>query len=98
MDVIKEKKNGKIILTYKVIGGIFDFRFFMNEQTPFMLLYRFTEYLGKSAVPPFWALGFHQSRWGYQNVSMLEDVLANYKKHGLPLDGIWSDIDYMLDF
>jgi hypothetical protein len=34
MDVIKEKKNNKVHLTYKVIGGVLDFRFFIGEQNP----------------------------------------------------------------
>jgi len=33
MDVIKSVKNGNHYLTFKVIGGIFDFRFFLNEQS-----------------------------------------------------------------
>lgn len=40
-------------------------------------------------------MGFHQSRWGYVNVSMLEDVLKKYKENDIPLDALWSDIDYM---
>lgn len=55
-------------------------------------------YLGRSAVPPFWSLGFHQSRWGYNNISMLEDVAKGYETNGIPLDTIWTDIDYMVNF
>jgi hypothetical protein len=32
MDVIKSTNQGKNFITYKVIGGIFDFRFFLGEQ------------------------------------------------------------------
>ena len=81
MDVIKSKEGEKHILTYKVIGGIFDFRFLMGEQSPEVTLDKFHLFMGRSAVPPFWSFGFHQCRWGYENVSMLEDVLANYKKN-----------------
>jgi len=54
--------------------------------------------LGISAVPPFWSLGFHQCRWGYHKVENLETVLTKYAENDLPLDTIWSDIDYMDHF
>lgn len=38
MDVIKESAHGRHYLTYKVIGGVFDFRFFVGEQDPAKLL------------------------------------------------------------
>ncbi len=34
MDVIKSRDDSKIYITYKVIGGIFDFRFFLGELNP----------------------------------------------------------------
>ena len=59
---------------------------------------KFHLYLGRSAIPPFWSLGAHQCRWGYKNVSYLNNVIESYKKNDIPLDTIWSDIDYMVDY
>ena len=98
MDVIKEQKNGIHHITYKIIGGIVDIRFLVGQKDPNSLLDKFSLFHGKSAVPPFWSLGFHQSRWGYHNVSVLEEVLDNFEKNEIPLDTIWSDIDYLLDY
>lgn len=33
-------------------------------------------------------------RWGYASVGVLAEVLANYSAAGLPLETLWSDIDY----
>jgi hypothetical protein len=38
MDVIIGTQNGTNTITYKVIGGIFDFRFFLNEQNPLLAI------------------------------------------------------------
>ena len=51
--------------------------------------------IGPSYIPPRWAFGFGQSRWGYQNEQDVREVAQNYKKAGIPLDAIYLDIDYM---
>jgi alpha-glucosidase (family GH31 glycosyl hydrolase) len=79
MDVIKEPVNGKTSLTFKVVGGVIDLRFFLGDiNDPVETLQRMTSYAGYSSLPPFWALGFHQCRWGYENSSQLLEVLATY--------------------
>ncbi len=98
MDVIIEEKNNNTFVKWKTIGGVLDFRFIMGEQSPQETLSKFNIYIGLSAIPPFWSLGFHQCRYGYQNSSVLKEVIAKYKKNDLPLDTIWTDIDYMLDY
>lgn len=55
----------------------------------------FRQLVGKSYVPPRWAFGFQQSRWGYQNAQDIEAVAAGYQASGIPLDAIYLDIDYM---
>ncbi|KAF8061064.1 alpha-glucosidase [Scenedesmus sp. PABB004] len=83
MDVILNPDS----VTYKVIGGLVDLYFFMGP-TPEAVI-------GRPVMAPYWALGLHQSKWGYQNVSVLEAVVANYSAAGLPLESLWVDIEYM---
>ena len=55
----------------------------------------FRQLIGRSYIPPKWAFGYGQSRWGYQNETDVREVAAKYKEAGIPLDAIYLDIDYM---
>jgi alpha-glucosidase len=48
--------------------------------------------------PPFWALGYQQSRWGYKSLADLEGLDKEFRSQGVPCDGLWLDIDYMDGF
>lgn len=42
-------------------------------------------------------MGFHQSREGYQTASQINKVIDAFESNGIPLDAVWSDVDYMED-
>ncbi len=50
---------------------------------------------GTTPLPPLWALGHHQSRWGYGSAEDLERVVDEFEENLIPNDGLWLDIDYM---
>lgn len=72
--------------------------YYIKEETIQKVVHTFRTMIGKSYIPPFWAFGFMQSRWGYASKKDLIDVYENHKKHNLPLDAIFLDIDYMDGF
>lgn len=55
----------------------------------------FRQLTGKSYLPPKWAFGYGQSRWGYQSESDIRTVAGCHREAGIPLDAIYMDIDYM---
>ncbi|MDD4842199.1 MAG: glycoside hydrolase family 31 protein [Sphaerochaetaceae bacterium] len=54
-----------------------------------------TQTLGLPPVPPLWALGHHQSRWGYGSLADAARLDEQFALHDIPCDAIWFDIDYM---
>lgn len=61
-------------------------------------LARFTALTGRPPLPPRWALGLHQSRWGYRSQAEAAAVLEGYARHDIPLAALHLDIDYMDGF
>ena len=40
---------------------------------------QYQEVVGRPALMPAWAFGFHQSRWGYRDEAQLREVVAQYR-------------------
>lgn len=59
---------------------------------------QFRHMIGLSYIPPKWAFGFGQSRWGYKSEDDVREVERRYRELGIPLDSIYLDIDYMERF
>jgi alpha-glucosidase len=75
-------------------GGEIDYYFFHGPSIK-KILGRYTELTGRMPLPPLWALGNQQSRWGYYPDKMVEEVVKQYRERDLPLDVVHLDIDYM---
>ncbi len=54
--------------------------------------------IGPSYLPPKWAFGYIQSRWGYESDPELRQVVKEHRDRHIPLDGVCMDIDYMDDY
>ena len=88
------KNNFEYYLRHITIGGIINY-FITFGDTPEEAILEIHRIIGRPVLPPFWGFGWHQSRWGYKSTKDLETVLNNYMKYDIPLDGIWTDLDFL---
>lgn len=59
---------------------------------PPTLVERLTRLTGRQPMPPRWALGYLQSRYGYQSQRQAEEITLLTREAGFPLDGIMLDL------
>jgi alpha-glucosidase len=78
----------------EVAGGELDYYVIYGPE-PAQVVERYTELTGRMPLPPRWALGYHQSRWGYTSAACVRDVAAQFRRRRIPADAINLDIDYM---
>jgi len=69
--------------------------FFLFGDTPAEVTQSLQTLVGATPLPPVWALGYHQCRWGYASARELAAYKDRFAKEGVPVDGLWLDIDYM---
>jgi len=55
----------------------------------------YTRLTGRAPLPPEFALGYQQSRWGYYPDSELVRLTREFRSRGVPCDILYLDIDYM---
>lgn len=77
-------------------GGML--RYYFSPGPPARALKNFSALTGRSPLPPLWALGYHQCRWGYKDEKHVRQVVQGFKNHNLPLSAIHLDIDYMQEY
>lgn len=85
-------------VTWRALGGTIDLYVFDGPTQDVVTKQYQTGAIGLPAMQQYFTLGFHQCRWGYKNWSMVEDVVANYRALDIPLENIWTDIDYMFQY
>lgn len=95
MDVFinKTEESGQY-LEYNTLGGVLDF-YFVAGPSPIEVAQQYALITGLPAMMPYWGLGFHQCRYGYRDVFNVAEVVHNYSIAEIPLETMWTDIDYM---
>ena len=77
--------------------GNLDYYFIGGESMP-EIVSGYTYLTGRMPLPPKWALGYHQSRWGYDSEETFRYLASKLKEHRIPCDALHFDIDYMEDY
>lgn len=73
-----------------------DFELYLiTGDSPDDIVRQFRGLTGSSYIPPLWAFGYGQSRWGYSSAEEIRQVVKNYRENHIPMDSVYLDIDYM---
>uniref|UniRef100_A0A0N5AK16 Maltase n=1 Tax=Syphacia muris TaxID=451379 RepID=A0A0N5AK16_9BILA len=81
-------------LIYRTIGGILNI-FFFPGPTPEEVIKQYQSLIGTPFLPPYWALGFQLSRYGYSGLNDVKNVVESNRNKQIPLEVVYADIDYM---
>ncbi|MCI2110793.1 MAG: DUF5110 domain-containing protein [Bacilli bacterium] len=87
-----EKRDPKTVTASYLLGGMDLYLFFGSLLD---VSRQFSRCVGTGPLPPRWALGYQQSRWSYGSEEECDEVIAGYKKAGIPLSALYLDIAYM---
>ncbi|HLO42061.1 MAG TPA: TIM-barrel domain-containing protein [Phycisphaerales bacterium] len=90
----------------KPSGGTFSFSapgpafpvIVIERKHPMEVVTALAQLTGTIAMPPKWALGYHQCRYSYFPDSRVMEIAKGFRDRNIPCDVIWHDIDYMHKF
>ncbi|MCU0323662.1 MAG: DUF4968 domain-containing protein [Spirosomaceae bacterium] len=62
--------------------------YLINGESNDEILQNYTSLTGRQPLPPRWALGYIQSKYGYRSETEAKDVVSRLQSQGFPLDAI----------
>ncbi len=70
----------------------------IEGENAYDIVKQFRKIIGRSYIPPKFAFGFGQSRWGYTTPEDFKNVVKGYRDNHVQIDMVYMDIDYMQDY
>lgn len=86
MSPVFNHAEGKSTLSLISIGGKMEVFFFIGG-TAKQVIQQYQKFIGKPALPPFWALGWHFSSERWENQTVIDEFLTQMQ--GFPVDALW---------
>lgn len=81
-------------LTIQIPGKNFDL-YVLTGASLQEIVARYFELVGTPFIPPRWALGYHQSRYSYEDAAEIRELVRRFRREKIPCDAVYMDIDYM---
>ena len=82
-------------LSFGSDGGDLDY-YFIYGPSPKQVLMHLADFVGRSPLPPKWALGFQQARYSYETEARVREIADTFRQKQIPVDVIYLDIDYQI--
>ncbi|MGD9487553.1 MAG: TIM-barrel domain-containing protein [Calditrichaceae bacterium] len=76
---------------YHVYGGVLSYFFIAGETVPDQIE-AYTWLTGRQPLPPKWALGYLQSKFGYRNENEARNMVSTMRAKNIPADAIILDL------
>eukprot|EP00826_Nyctotherus_ovalis_P062056 TRINITY_DN890_c0_g3_i1.p1 TRINITY_DN890_c0_g3~~TRINITY_DN890_c0_g3_i1.p1 ORF type:complete len:1399 (-),score=444.07 TRINITY_DN890_c0_g3_i1:150-4346(-) len=97
VDVVIATSESAKTLSHVIGSSTLDL-FFFHRARPNAVVAEYQKLIGKPVLVPYWSFGYHQCRWGYDKIEILKEVVSRFEEKGIPLDVLWNDIDYMIEY
>ena len=69
--------------------------YFISAVNVAGIVENYTKLTGRAKLPPYWSLGYQQSRWSYYPEKEVYNIANSFREKSIPCDVIYLDIDYM---
>ncbi len=89
-------KTSRDFFTFGSDGGELDYYFFYGPD-PRKVISDYTALVGRTPLPPLFALGYQQCRYSYFPEARVRQIAQGFRTRKIPADVIYLDIDYQQD-
>src|SRR6516165_10216103 len=76
--------------TFGSEGGEINYYYFAGPE-PKRIVQEFVEMVGHTPLPPYWSLGFQQSRYSYYREARVYEIAKRFCEKKIPCDAIYLD-------